>query len=133
MQLGTKTEGDRQRHGSHCDFFQLGQEMPERRIIQNDNASYHGMAKVYKKNKYFYNSRRITIKYDISEIYLKRIVFQKDGYYDALFTYIHELCHIFGGDASNAFSLGLTFAMEILLSNYAIVEKFKYKWDLLYK
>ncbi len=91
------------------------------------------MAKVYKKNKYFYNSRGITIKYDISEIYLKRIVFQKDGYYDALFTYIHELCHIFGGDASNAFSLGLTFAMEILLSNYAIVEKFKYKWDLLYK
>ena len=99
MQLGTKTEGDRQRHGSHCDFFQLGQEMPERRIIQNDNASYHGMAKVYKKNKYFYNSRGITIKYDISEIYLKR----------------------------------MTFAMEILLSNYAIVEKFKYKWDLLYK
>ncbi len=91
------------------------------------------MAKVYKKNKYFYNSRGITIKYDISEIYLKRIVFQKDGYYDALSTYIHELCHIFGGDASNAFSLGLTFAMEILLSNYAIVEKFKYKWDLLYK
>ena len=64
---------------------------------------------------------------------MKRIVFQKDGYYDALSTYIHELCHIFGGDASNAFSLGLTFAMEILLSNYAIVEKFKYKWDLLYK
>lgn len=77
MQLGTKTEGDRQRHGSHCDFFQLGQEMPERRIIQNDNASYHGMAKVYKKNKYFYNSRGITIKYDISEIYLKELFFRK--------------------------------------------------------
>lgn len=116
----------------YYDFFQVGEEMPERRIIQNDRASYHGMAKVNKKNKYLYNCRGIAIKYDINEIYLKRVVFQKDGYYDALSTYIHELCHMFGGDASNAFSLGLTFAMEILLSNYAVVETFKHKWELLY-
>lgn len=116
----------------YCDFLQVEKEMPERRIIQNDNASYHGMAKVHKKNRQLYNSRGIAIRYDISEIYLKRIVFQKEGYYDALSTYIHELCHMFGGDASNAFSLGLTFAMEILLSNYAIVERFKHQWDSLY-
>lgn len=116
----------------YCDFLQVGKEMPERRIILNDDASYHGMAKVHKKKRKLYNCRGIAIRYDISEIYLKRIVFQKEGYYDALSTYIHELCHMFGGDASNAFSLGLTFAMEILLSNYTIVERFKHKWDSLY-
>lgn len=115
------------------DFFQMEKEMPERKMIQNDNASYHGMAKVHKKKNRIYNCRGIAIRYDISEIYLKRAVFQKDSYYDALSTYVHELCHMFGGDASNAFSLGLTFAMEILLSNYVIVEKFKHKWDLLYE
>lgn len=47
--------------------------------------------------------------------------------YSWLFTYIHELCYMFGRDASNAFSLGLTFAMEILLSNYAIVERYKHE------
>lgn len=116
----------------YCDFFKIEEKIPERRIIQNDNASYHGMVKVHKKNKQCYNCRGIAIRYDISEIYLKRTIFQKDGYYDALSTYIHELCHMFGGDASNAFSLGLTFAMKILLSNYAVVEKFKYRWDSLY-
>ncbi len=116
----------------YCDFFKIEEKIPERRIIQNYNASYHGMAKVHKKNKQCYNCRGIAIRYDISEIYLKRTIFQKDGYYDALSTYIHELCHMFGGDASNAFSLGLTFAMEILLSNYAVVEKFKYRCDSLY-
>ena len=47
-------------------------------------------------------------------------------------TYVHELCHTFGGDTSNAFSFGITLAMEILLSNYEVVESFRQKWELAY-
>ncbi len=111
------------------DFFPIEKGMPERKIIQNDDASYHGMAKVYKTAKAVFNSRGIAIRYDIREIYLKRVVFKQGGYYDALATYIHEMCHVFGGDSSNAFSFALTIAMEKLLSNYEVVELFKKKWD----
>lgn len=116
----------------YCNFFPIEKEMPARRIIQNDNASYHGMAKIYKKSKIEYNNRGIAIRYRVAEIYLKRTIFKSDKYYDALSTYVHELCHTFGGDTSNAFSFGITLAMEILLSNYEVVESFRQKWELAY-
>lgn len=53
-------------------------------------------------------------------------------FYNALETYIHEFCHIFGGDSSDNFSKGLTVAMEILLENHEVVEKGKLKWNSLY-
>ncbi|MGN0484663.1 MAG: hypothetical protein ACI4HI_14030 [Lachnospiraceae bacterium] len=68
----------------------------------------------------------------IDQIYLKRTVLRKEGYFDALSTYVHESCHMFGGDASQAFSLGLTLAMELLLSHYSIVEKYKTEWEKLF-
>ena len=43
-------------------------------------------------------------------------------------TYVHEMCHMFGGDSSENFSLGLTLAMEILLQNTTIVESAHEKW-----
>lgn len=85
-------------------FFGCEQEFPVRRIICNESASYHGMAKVYRKSKPVMNNRGLSIRYEIGEIYLKRSVFSANGYFDALATYIHEMCHVFGGDSSNAFS-----------------------------
>lgn len=113
-------------------FFDFEQKMPVRRVIYNNNASYHGMAKVYKRNKPIVNNKGIAIRYEIGEIYLKRVIFRKDGYYDALTTYIHELCHVFGGDSSNAFSQGLTLAMELLLINYDVIENYRKKWGSIY-
>lgn len=71
-------------------------------------------------------------KYDIGAIYLKSTIFKYGQYYNALATYIHEFCHIFGGDSSDNFSKGLTVAMEILLANHTVVEKGKLKWNNLY-
>ena len=68
------------------------------------------------------------IKYNIEEIYLKSNIFHEDGYYDGLSTYVHELCHMFGGDSSNSFSFGLTKAMEILMINRREVEIGKACW-----
>ena len=60
---------------------------------------------------------------------MKRIVFRREGYFDALATYIHECCHAFGGDSSQAFSLGLTLAMELLMTHFSVVEVYKKKWE----
>lgn len=40
-----------------------------------------------------------------------------------------ECCHAFGGDSSQAFSLGLTLAMELLMTHFSVVEVYKKKWE----
>ena len=61
--------------GLYSVFFACNQEFPMRKIICNESASYHGMAKVYRKNKPVMNARGLSIRYEIGEIYLKRSVF----------------------------------------------------------
>lgn len=114
-------------------FFGCDHEFPGRRIICNESASYHGMAKVYRKNKPVMNNRGLLIRYEIGEIYLKRSVFSPNGYFDALATYTHEMCHVFGGDSSNAFSQGLTVAMETLLANAPMIESYRQQWLMRYR
>lgn len=110
-------------------FFDFSNNFPERKLICNECASYHGMAKVYRLKKQKTNSRGLAIRYEIGEIYLKKCIFTKCSYFDALATYVHEMCHVFGGDSSNAFSQGLTYAMEILLSNSKTIEYYKGQWE----
>ena len=55
-------------------------------------------------------------------------MFNKDNFNEALSTYIHEMCHMFGGDASVSFSNALTLAMEILIDKRIIVEQKKEEW-----
>lgn len=113
-------------------FFDF-KRMPERKIIQNRRASYHGMAVIYKKKEHPYNIKGIRIRYDIGRIYLKSEVFTESGYYDALSTYMHEMCHMFGGDSSASFSQALTMAIEILMENYSYVQGGNEKCTLLFK
>ena len=112
-------------------LFDLG--FPQRKIICNDMASYHGMARLYKRNKTAMNCKGIVIRYHVGEIYLKRMIFRENNFYDALATYVHEMCHAFGGDASNAFSKGLTYAMELWMERHDVVKEYREKWELLYK
>nr|WP_308651175.1 hypothetical protein [uncultured Agathobacter sp.] len=109
-------------------FFET-EELPERKIITNPRAAYHGMAVTYKKRQSKLNKKGLTIRYDIGKIFLKSEVFRPEGYYDALSTYVHEMCHMFGGDASASFSQALTFATELLLENHERVTKGKIKWN----
>ena len=87
------------------------------------------MAVTYKKGQSKLNKKGLTIRYDIGKIFLKSEVFRPEGYYDALSTYVHEMCHMFGGDASASFSQALTFATELLLENHEGVTKGKIKWN----
>lgn len=106
--------------------------IPERRIINNSHAVYHGMAVTYKKKNPVLNSKGIRIRYDIGKLYLKSEIFTSGGYYDGLSTYIHEMCHSFGGDASASFSQALTFATELLMENQEEVVNGKHKWNQIF-
>lgn len=110
------------------DGFFIVDSWPERKIIANIKASYHGMAIVNKKKKVIYNNKGLGIRYDVGEIYLKEYIFSKEYFYDALSTYVHELCHMFGGDSSSVFSQALTYATGIIIENHIIILKGKECW-----
>lgn len=86
----------------------------------------------YIKRKPLLNNKGIAIRYEIGEIYLKKSIFSKNSYYNAVATYVHEFCHEFGGDSSNSFSLGLTLAMEILLASAKVLESYDQKWQMIF-
>ena len=115
----------------YYEFIPLS-ELPERKLITNERASYHGMALTFRKRHHIINKCNLVIRYDIGKIYLKKSIFRMNGYYDALATYVHELCHCFGSDSSHSFSLGLTFAMEILLNHQSEVELGKRQWEMIF-
>ena len=90
------------------------------------------MAVTYKKKEHLLNSKGIRIRYDIGKLYLKAEIFVAEGYYDGLSTYVHEMCHVFGGDSSASFCQALTFAMELLMKNQEKVIRGKCKWDQIF-
>ncbi len=109
--------------------FFIYQRKPKRKIITNYTACYHGMAVTYKKRHFEMNNMGLKVVSEIDKIYLKKEIFNMDGYYDGLSTYIHEMCHMFGGDATISFSRSLTYATEILLKNHSVIADGKRKWE----
>ena len=101
-------------------------------IIGNERAICHGMAVVEKRKKQCFNNFGIAVKYHVREIHLKKSVFSKLGFYDALTTYVHEMCHMFGGDSSDSFSLSLTKAMEILMINHEEIMRGYAQWNVVF-
>ena len=87
------------------------------------------MAVTYKKRHFEMNNMGLKVVSEIDKIYLKKEIFNMDGYYDGLSTYIHEMCHMFGGDTTISFSRSLTYATEILLKNHSVIADGKRKWE----
>ncbi len=109
--------------------FFLQDKWPEYKLITNERAVYNGMAVVYKRKERKLNLSGLYIRYDIGALYLKTTLLAKDRYHSALSTFIHELCHMFGGEASASFAQGLTYAMEILLEHTEEIEAGKKQWE----
>lgn len=112
--------------------FFISDSLPDRKIITNSRAAYHGMAITYKKRNPLINTKGIRIRYDIGKIYLKSDIFTEEGYFDGLSTYVHELCHMFGGDSSTSFSQALTYSIELLIESQDRVVIGKKRWEELF-
>ena len=80
--------------------------------------------KVKHKNIYGFKYR-----YKINSICIKETHLKRETFIGALTVFIHELCHTFGGDKSESFSYALTEALQIVIANAEIVEKYKIMWE----
>ena len=116
-------------------YFGYKNRRPERRVILNKTAVCRGMASLEKRTakQIFKNSRGLELRSVLIKIYLHKNVFTESGYYSALSVYIHERCHVFGGDGSTAFSKGLAYSMETLLKNKDVVDEGLKAWKSIFK
>lgn len=115
-----------------CEDFFCNEKAPRRHVITNKGASWQGMATVFKKKSPLSNSYGINVKYNLSDIYLKKKLFQKGCFAEALSVYLHEWCHVFGGDASRSFSHALTRAFELLLIHASVVAEARMQWETIF-
>ena len=113
------------------DFFMLDS-IPEPLIITNEKVICQGMANVIKIKENKVNKIGQKIRYRHNNIYLLEKEFQSGKFYEALTTYLHELCHMFGGDSSASFSHSLTVVMEIVMKNHILLDIKKKEWDDLF-
>ena len=115
-----------------CQGFFCDRQMPQRHVIMNISASWQGMATIFKRKKPLLNSHGLNVKYDLSDIYLKKYLFQKGYFAEALSVYVHERCHVFGGDTSRSFSHALTQAFELLLSHTSVISEAQSQWESIF-
>jgi hypothetical protein len=69
------------------------------------------------------------LKYTMDRIAIKAKLLDKGRFACALSTYLHELCHVFGGDASSNFSRALSDIIEIQLTGMSAIKLCNEKWD----
>ncbi|MGN0714839.1 MAG: hypothetical protein ACI4LN_03380 [Anaerovoracaceae bacterium] len=60
---------------------------------------------------------------------MKERLLKPDCFDEAVSTYLHELSHMFGGDASKNFSNALTVVSQILLANTEKLYFYKEEWE----
>lgn len=113
------------------DYFVV-EKWPEYSLIPNISATYNGMADLKKNKNIQYNITGLKVRYLVQKIYLNKNVFRSDEFFTVLSTYVRELCHMFGGESSESFTLALTHSIEILLKNRAIVMKGRDEWIQLF-
>lgn len=75
------------------------------------------------------NSEGYKIRFRLHSISLKIRLFNQHTFDEALSTYLHELCHIFGGDNSVNFSKALTVVISKLIASNEILKHYKLEWE----
>lgn len=109
-------------------FLQL-ENLPSCDVIRNMQASVSGYASLTNNKVKHKNLYGFTYRYKINSICIKEKHLKREAFIGALTVFIHELCHTFGGDKSESFSYALTEALEIVIANAEIVEKYKIMWE----
>lgn len=109
------------------DFFEISR-LPSCKVITNNDASWDGMAESTKLIKARKNSYGFKIRKEIHSISLKIKLFESNNFHDALSTYLHELCHIFGGDSSMNFSRALTEVIRKVIDSNDVLSEYRLKW-----
>lgn len=105
--------------------------LPSCNVIRNMEASVSGYASIFNNKVKNKNLWGFTYRYKIDSICIKETHLKREVFTDALTVFIHELCHTFGGDKSESFSYALTKALQLVIANNYVVERYKLKWEAL--
>ena len=101
--------------------------LPPVRILRDDAGVWMGMAICVPTRRQGRSSRR----FDLPFVALKRYLFAPGRGSEALSTYLHELGHMYGPDASSRFSHFLTDIARESIRHAAELQRFLEQWDAL--
>ena len=104
-------------------------ELPPCKVIRSRRAAWQGMTQCINSKKVQLNFRGLTVRYRLPYVALKSTLFRPESFGNALSTYLHELAHMFGGDASASFSHALSELLEVTLTNAHKIEMARIEWE----
>ncbi len=102
--------------------------LPECRVIVNKRTPNDGFA-VTDASKSAARSRMgLKVVYCITEINLRKGLFDQDAFPEAVTVYMHELLHQFGGDASRQFRTAIQAMNYRIMQSFVKMEKYEEMW-----
>jgi hypothetical protein len=103
--------------------------LPDCKIITNDDAVWRGMANCFPLKDSSSNSFGHKLRFYMDYVAVKKHLLCRGKFAAAYSTYLHELCHVFGGDSSPNFSGALSDIIELQLFGIKSIIMFTEKWD----
>jgi len=109
-------------------FFGLSK-LPACAIVIDENAVWLGMASCHARRDGKRNPFGHKWRFSMNDIAVKGSLLKKGSFAMAFSTYLHELCHVFGGDSSSNFSRALSDILEIVMRYSKVLETSETAWD----
>lgn len=105
--------------------------LPPCKVIKSHRAAWQGMTTCVAPKESPGHFRGLKIRFHLPYVALKSFLLGPEWFGHALSTYLHELAHMFGGDASASFSRALSEIMEVTLTHSVVVGQWQEKWTRL--
>ena len=115
------------------DFFGTVDAWPEIWITDHREVVYLEWGEYERRKEKKKNNKGLELRYRIDRLVLDRDVFRQESFPRAFSDYIHELCHVFGKDASERCSNAMTIAMEMMLTHREKILTASERWNRIMK
>lgn len=106
------------------------EKLPQCRVIVNKETPNEGLARSFSTDKTAKSSLGLKVIDDIKEINLRKELFCKNAFPEAMAVYMHELLHQFGGDASGQFRAAILAMDYRILEKVEKIEDYEREWNL---
>lgn len=105
--------------------------LPKCRVIVNERTPDEGFAMTERITGVVRNGMGLKVVNYITEINLRKKLFDKDAFPEAMTVYMHELLHQFGGDASRQFRAVIQAMNYRIMQSYVRLEEYECMWKRL--
>lgn len=108
--------------------FLCYEKLPECKVIVNEETPNEGFVKVKEKGMSARNVLGLKAVNDISVINLRKGLFCRDAFPQAMSVYMHELLHQFGADASRHFRIAILAMDYRIMEMSGELERYEKEW-----